>query len=320
MDYIYLDLNMWIDLYDRDEDDQVRRWVENKVADEEIAIPLIDTLLYEEGKYESEKGRNDLFEYMRDISNYCTLRNYFGVHQFEIERYVSGIAGNHEYDLENKVRGRGMDHLFGDWTVNIDGEDAIENDLIDDHVIKKIDRLLKEKPGFEAAVKASEELHEGEDYTWERNLFEEIQERNKKLDEEFNDTKRRRRYIHFEHFQEVVRQDLSLEILKQGVMYDPFAYDFKKYVNQGDEFVETLLRLFPSHYTYVTLKNARDVQQGGKPNDIYDIISLAVAIPYSDVVVTEAFWKTTAERQDLDEEYGTVVLDSLEALVSKYEQ
>jgi hypothetical protein len=196
--------------------------------------------------------------------------------------------------------------------------DAIENNLIDDHVINKIERLMKERPGFDVALKANEELHKDEDYQWEEDLFEEVEERNEVLDEAFNNNKRRRRYMHFEHYQETVQQDLSLKFLEEKVKWDPTLYDFKKYVNQGDEFVEAFLRLFPSHYTYVTLKNARDLQDGGKPNDIYDIISLAVAIPYSDAVVTETLWKTTANRHDLNQEYGTVVFDSLESMVSEY--
>lgn len=318
MDYVYLDLNMWINLHKMDEDDEVRRRIEEAVENEEIAIPLIDTLFYEEGKNNSEVLKQDQFEYMRDLSDYHTLRNYYGVHEFEIERYVYGMAGDYDYDLEEKVQGRGVDHIFGDWTLTIDGVDAIENDLIDDHVVNKLERLLRERPGFDVALEANEQLHEDEDYQWEEDLFEEVQERNETLDEAFNDNKRRRRYMHFQHYQETIQQDLSQKFLEEMVKWDPSVYDFEKYVNQGDEFVETLLQLFPSHYTYVTLKNARDLQDGGKPNDIYDIISLAVAIPYSNAVATETIWKTTAERQNLNQLYGTDVFDSLEALVSEY--
>ena len=318
MDYVYLDLNMWINLHKMDEDEEVRRRIEEAVENEEIAIPLIDTLFYEEGKNDSEELKQDQFEYMRDLSDYHTLRNYYGVHEFEIERYVYGMDGDYDYDIEEKVRGRGIDNIFGDWTLTVDGVDAIENDLIDEDVVNKLERLLRERPGFDVALEANEQLHEDEDYQWEKDLFEDVQERNEALDEAFNDNKRRRRYMHFEHFQEAIQQDLAKKFLEEIVKWDPSVYDFEKYVNQGDEFVETLLQLFPSHYTYVTLKNARDLQDGGKPNDIYDIISLAVAIPYSDAVVTETIWKTTAERQGLNQLYGTDVFDSLGSLVSEY--
>jgi hypothetical protein len=51
-----------------------------------------------------------------------------------------------------------------------------------------------------------------------------------------------------------------------------------------------------------------------KPNDLNDIASLAVAIPYCDVVVTERQWSHMARRAELDRRFNTVILHDLRSL------
>lgn len=108
---------------------------------------------------------------------------------------------------------------------------------------------------------------------------------------------------------------MAEELVREGEFYDFSKFDFEGYVKNGDDEVERLFQYFPSHYTYIVLTNARDLQDGGQPNDIYDLFSLRVALPYSDIVVTEKFWKAEADRAGLDDIYGTDVQSSLDALL-----
>jgi hypothetical protein len=57
-----------------------------------------------------------------------------------------------------------------------------------------------------------------------------------------------------------------------------------------------------------------DMQRRIQPNDLHDILSLSIAIPYSNVVVTERMWQSAIIRTKLDKLYGTVVLKSTKQL------
>ena len=57
-----------------------------------------------------------------------------------------------------------------------------------------------------------------------------------------------------------------------------------------------------------------DMQRTIHPNDLHDIMSLSIAIPYSNVVVTEKMWQNAIIQTKLDKLYGTVVLKSAKHL------
>lgn len=83
---------------------------------------------------------------------------------------------------------------------------------------------------------------------------------------------------------------------------------------------ETIIRFFqsmPTSYCNVQLTLYRDMQRRRiQPNDLHDIMSLSIAIPYSDVVVTETMWQTAIIQTKLDELYQTTVLKSAKGLAS----
>jgi hypothetical protein len=82
---------------------------------------------------------------------------------------------------------------------------------------------------------------------------------------------------------------------------------------------ETIIRFFqsmPTSYCLAQLTLYRDMQKQRKiqANDLHDIMSLSIAIPYSDVVVTEKMWQTAIIQTKLDELYHTHVLRSAKEL------
>ncbi|WP_380677202.1 hypothetical protein [Salinigranum sp. GCM10025319] len=310
MKYIYLDLNSWINLHMREEDDDLRRKIERAVADGDVAIPLIHTLLREEATFENEEMRSSMFNYMFDLSKTHCLRTFEDVRYFEVERFVYMIQGI-DWDLNEVVRGQGVGHMFGNWTLTVDGEALSREDYPD--LYDKIERLMVEKPGFDIATDVAVDLARNQE-SWEQELHEEVIEITEEWDEKFHDNARRRRYAIFKHFQQSVFPELMREMIRQNTFHDFSHYDFEKYVKQGDEEVNALFQLFPATYSYIMLTNARDLQDGRKPNDVYDLFSLGLAIPYTDVVVTEKFWSHEASRAGLDERYSTDVLSSLDEI------
>jgi len=80
-----------------------------------------------------------------------------------------------------------------------------------------------------------------------------------------------------------------------------------------------IIRFFqsmPTSYCNVQLTIFRDMQAMRKiqANDLHDIMGLSIAIPYSDVVVTERMWHTAIKQTGLDKLYKTNVLKSAKDL------
>lgn len=316
MQYVYLDQNHWIDLRRRSEGDEVRESIEQAVEEGYTVIPLINTLLRETGKYGDIKEREKHFDFMYELSQGYGLREFTAIGDFEIDRFVATMGGYY-YDLVGQVRGKGVPHLYGDWSLKVDGDAEIDDDAMK-KLEEEVEKELKSKRGFDVATKSEEIIDHYQETGWEEELAEEVNEIREEWDEKFNDNKKRRRFAFYRYFSENVFPDLLRKLYRDGVYYYFGIYDFEKYVPEGDGMVDSLLQWFPSRYTYIALNNAKDLQKhrDAKPNDIYDIFSLSVAIPYCDVVVTENFWAAEAERADLDEIYNTEILSSLDELSS----
>jgi hypothetical protein len=82
---------------------------------------------------------------------------------------------------------------------------------------------------------------------------------------------------------------------------------------------EKIIRFFqsmPTSYCLVQLAFYRDMQRMRKiqANDLNDIMSLSIAIPYSDVVVTETMWQAAIIQARLNELRPTLVLRSAKEL------
>jgi hypothetical protein len=79
-----------------------------------------------------------------------------------------------------------------------------------------------------------------------------------------------------------------------------------------------LLMDLPSRAVTYELRRLRQQSRDTKwePNDLDDIASLAVAIPYCDVVVTEKQWSHMARRAELDQRFNTVILHDLKELAA----
>jgi hypothetical protein len=313
MPWAYLDLNKWIDLHKRRPGDTTRQQIEDAVEDGDIVIPLTLSLLYEEAKFDGDKIRKQVYDYMYELSDWHTLRHYSYLLPVEIERFVEGMYGNPEYDIVSEVRGKGPANLIGDFTLH-----KRDRGLAEREKLRKTEMVLNQKPGFEKAKEIAENLYSNQGEGWEKELHQQTQEITKNWDESFNDNSRRKRYAQVRHFiQRVLPQLIDPLYVKAYETKLPFLfeqYNFEDYIQQGDQNVDGLLRCFPSNYTHIALTNARDLQDGDKPNDIYDIFSLAVAIPYCDYVVTENRWKSDTKNANLDEEYNTEMLTSIDEL------
>lgn len=121
-----------------------------------------------------------------------------------------------------------------------------------------------------------------------------------------NDTRRRAasaKYLVTEVNPEVIRFLLSIGV-------SPKAFADKALTDQ--KAVIRFFQFMPTSYCEVQLTLYRDMmgQRRIQPNDLHDIMSLSIAIPYSHVVVTERMWQTAIRQTKLDKLYHTTVLKS----------
>lgn len=314
MTYVYLDQAHWIDLRQRDEDDEVRKWIESAIESEEITIEVLHTLLIETGKHADEGTREEHADYIYEMSRGNVLSNYMDVQSMEVRKFVWNSVGL-DYDIEEQIRSQDIPSMYGNWTLEYDGEDFFESDEIDDEIKEEFRDLLRSRKAFEMTMD-DEMVEEYQDTDWEVELVETIEETREEWNEVFSDNKRRRRFEIYNYFREDVIMGVILEFAELGLAPNFGNYEFEKYVQEGDDKVDKLFQQFPASYTYLMLSTAKDLQKTRDPkkNDLYDLFSLAVAIPYSDVVVTEKFWVAETKRVDLDEIYDTELLTAIDEL------
>lgn len=126
--------------------------------------------------------------------------------------------------------------------------------------------------------------------------------------EEIPDNDRRRRIKYARYFVHNLAHRLTLHSARFGI--NPKQFLSEPITPRGQERVMNFLKSMNSFYANAVLTNERDLQDGcAEPNDLYDIMSLSVAIPYSNVVYTEKKWKHLAtHRGDLDETYDTEIV------------
>lgn len=320
MEYIYLDHRDWIELKNRDPMDDTRQAIEQAVESEEIAIPLTNTLIRETGQYEHEEGRKEHFNFISELSQDWVLRPFYDVQKMEQTNFYFEKFSQ-EYNLSEKVISKDQLHMYGNPSIEIDGQDV--RDILDDEIAEELYQVVDEADITE--VVQSEDLLEefiSED-EGEKELSEEIDEIRKELRENFDDNSRWRRAAKLDYFGRRVLMPITLRMLSDGYIYNFSNYEWTKYQNQGDEEIENLFQRFPANYSYITLSNARDLQDveqnPAEESDLYDIVSLAVAIPYCDIVSTERFWVAEARRSGLNEVYNTELVSSIDAVVQLIE-
>jgi hypothetical protein len=87
-------------------------------------------------------------------------------------------------------------------------------------------------------------------------------------------------------------------------------------IDGGQEGMGAFVEAVPTILASSELERHRNVasQKPWERQDLNDIGSLSVAIPYCDIVVTESLWTDAAERSNVLERFGTIVISDLAEL------
>ncbi|MUL47109.1 hypothetical protein FZI85_04055 [Mycobacterium sp. CBMA293] len=89
--------------------------------------------------------------------------------------------------------------------------------------------------------------------------------------------------------------------------------------NQLADNVEDIIHAIPSRWTEMQLRHRRQAnpQKAWEDNDLNDVISLSIAVPYCDVVVTERSWAAHTNAAKIADRFGTLVTPHLQAVVDR---
>jgi hypothetical protein len=318
---LYLDQNKWIDLAravngaeggERFED--ARLILAAGVSSGDLSMPLSSAQYIETQNRREWNSRRRLGQTMLAFSKFQTMAPVDALLAAELDRAIVALYGASLQPRPMQVFGFGFAHAFAEdfepWRVpdeqraGVADPAAVErraNDLLERAA------LLGPTPEIEAAgipgFDPISHLQVGERYAEAKERLRAV-----RVAERWNSGERSMRVArataitdHLPQVEEAFRRaGLSIDLLIDG----------------GQEGMGAFVDAVPTVLASSELERHRNVasQKAWERQDLNDIGSLSVAIPYCDIVVTENLWTDAAERSALPEKFGTVVISDLAEL------
>jgi len=317
---VYLDQNHWINLLRArkglSNDTEIQNVLQNiiKASNEGTAFfPISNIHLMETYKKRNPVKRDEMLDFMIEVSQGYAIVPYINIQNFEIRQAVLKQVGLPYKNVIQYVIGKGIPYIMGKKPeiINKDGNrPEFPKDLQD-----KIREAIYDIEAFKLCVKNNEYIKAVREHlTRERALVKKIENRIKRDMDFVKDKKLRKEFTLLRLFQEIIIPEM--EKVAKELCLDPWEI---MPPNVSKKRVYDFIQNIPSLYTSWILQFRRDVQCQGKikPSDINDIAALSMAIPYCDIVVTENMWADIAKKEKLVQLYNTTILDSLSGL-NKY--
>jgi len=311
---IYLDQNHWIKLLKvkkgQVNDKDILKLLQKilKASKDDSAIfPVSNIHLIETYKRKNSEKRNEMLDFMIEVSQGYAIIPYISIQKYEIRQAVLKQVGLPYKNVKQYAIGKGIPYIMGKKPeiINKDGtRPDFPKDLQD-----KIREATYNIETFKLCIKNKEYIDAVRNHLKkEEALTKKIEDRIKKDMSFVKDKELRRRFTIFRLFHEIIVPEMY-EVAKE-LYLDPWEI-----MPQGvsKKWVYDYLQSIPSLYISWVLQFRRDVRCQGKikQSDINDITALSMAIPYCDIVVTDKMWEDIAKKEKLGELYGTVILRSL---------
>ena len=254
-------------------------------------------------------SRKELYKFIFDLSGFFTIRLWVQVINLEVRNAILKSLNLKPIDLSNYVFGNELGHCFGS-KGRIKSNDP--NKEIPEEIQNKLNSALKDSE-LMADLLCTDQMI---DYV------EQIIQRDKDLadrleilrkNEYSHPDKNKRKDINDARFFLTVIQDEFIKALLE------FNLDYKKYINHifsSKESAKAFLKSIPTAYTFHVLNDARNqnFSRPIEPNDLWDLGTLAIAVPYCDVVVTEREWSNILNQKRIGELYSTKIIHRIEDL------
>jgi hypothetical protein len=312
---IYLDQNGWIDLAKiyygnpTESEKNLLNKIINASEKDTTIFPISMIHLNETCSISKPRWRQQLSSLMASISKCYTLTPYWNrILDIEIQNLVLKTLGLPQINIRKIWLGKGIPHLIGETP------SVVSDKKIDPKIIEKLEKDLLEKLEdpktleFLLASKFSSKSIERD----ERNTIKEFEKIRSNL-YKIKDNNRRFNYFLAHN----ITATIAPRLVKTLINFNLPPEFINKIIPHRD--IEKFLMSIPTALCEFTLLFQRD-QQLQRPievNDIADIWHLTLAIPYSDIVVTERMWVSISKQSKLDQKCNTIILSSIKQL-NKY--
>lgn len=311
---IYLDQKIWGHLHagrhnSNSQYTEAYQIVRDAVSRGEAICPYSMARLVETDKHPDEGFKRELYDLMIDLSNNFCLRNYFDAIGAEINSYIF----NHvdilpEIEPANRVYSRGLVEPHGHPRITSDGEPIEDEWKI--HKFHRSEEVTRQMVHSEDFFDNIPEPRNREERTQYVETLESNRQKYEKID---GDEEERREKLIIESF----RNDVLPGIFQTASKF-PFDIDTLSIIARDTAIksFHDFFMQFPTYYTHLDLILRRDFHwdRDIEANDLYDVMPLAAALPYTDVVVTEQFFGGIAYQQGLPDRFGTTVHTDLQRL------
>ena len=334
---VYLDLNQWIQLskaHSGHRDGTRHRLALDAclkaVKDGRMIFPLSEHIYAEIAKITNHRQRRDLREVIEHVCRYIVVTSLTVVQTHEIESILDLTIGPRPVPLSaTNYLDWGVSRAFGkggDIRIKSSSGEDITEQIRQTHRggPEAFDKIL-----IDAQLDLNRKMIEGPDPQEEQSLralgwnpetivIAHKQRASEELEQarRFNgDPKWRRGTIR----DVVTAREALIEV--GDIFVDgweargPHAMD-RFFAGQSND-LRSVYRAMPSVDVSVTLKASlhRDPHHRWTNNDIFDVMSLELTIPYCDIVITDRSMCSHLKRHKLPERYQTMVLPTLEELL-----
>lgn len=307
MKYIYLDQNKWILL--------ARGWysgkgelydlvvkLKEKIQLGEVRILLSLLNINETIKQHNKMKRDNLIDFMIELSGGYTIAPYSKeINNIEIHNALAKKVGIKEASLQNMIYGRGLPGLLGK-VPNIKGDISGETKkkMIEFvYSIENMRKILKDN-----TLQTRFYLRSKDDVDLLKKLEEARRNERNKSDKELA--------------KKIVLVRFILDFIIEPLAKFATEYNLpKEKLLNSDDKKEDIIKLFqamPSLYCNFCLTDRRDRELSKKieHNDMNDIFSFSIAIPYCHIVFGEKRFVALANQSKLSSLYKTIITSSLD--------
>lgn len=254
-------------------------------------------------------SRKELFKFIFDLSRFYTIRTLDSVIiELEVNNAILKSLGGKPVDLSDDVFGNELCHCFGIKSVEL--KSVGPNKEIPEEIKDKLHSTCKDPELMADAL-----------CTYQIDVKQLFQRNN-----DFADKLEKLRKKEYSHPDKTMRKNISDGRYHIDIIRDVFIkavleakLDFEKctrHIYSNKESTAAFLRSIPAAYTFHVLNDARNLNNSRpiEPNDFWDLCTLATAVPYCDVVVTEREWSNILNQKRIGELYNTKIIHKIEDL------
>lgn len=306
---VYLDQKCWIDLarlYYHKQTEKESELV-GKILDASekngVIFPLSISHLVETMKISNERRKNELVPLMIRLSRGYSFQPYFSINiRSEIQNIILRKLELPQINVRNLILKQGISNLIGGGEPSLISRKGSE---LPENVKKELLDLLESPKSLEFSLNLK--LPKSFLNTEKIEIFEKNRQELSKIKD--NDL-RQREFLAWN-----MKAIISPELVK--ILYEyslPIDFILKEKSTRED--IEGLLDSIPTALCLLTLIYQRDqqLQRPIQDNDLHDILFLTLALPYSDIVVTENMWASISRQKKLDRKCNTIILSSINEL------